>query len=81
MTRDELALVVGRNLKSLRRKQGFDTAVAFAEHIGVRAVTLCKYEKGRMLPGTEILYRIAESCSVSVDELLGRKPQATTPAA
>lgn len=74
--RKTLAEIVGRRLEKLRKSQGFSTAAEFADFIGIRPHALWRYENGQVLPGADVLRRIAEKCGVSVDSLVGHEPQA-----
>lgn len=74
------AAAVGIRIRRARLAAGFDRGSKFADEIDVRAHTLWRYEDGRMVPGTEILLRIAKATAVSMEWLLtgsGDGPRAT----
>lgn len=73
---------VGIRIRQARLAAGFDQGTKFADECEIRAHTLWRYEDGRMVPGTEILLRIARAANVSMEWLLtgtGEGPHAATP--
>lgn len=64
-------LLVASRLSQLRKRYGFrQREVALA--IGVNIITLSGYEVGRSEPPEEVLVRLADFYSVSLDYLLCR---------
>ena len=59
----------GNRLYQLRRKAGFSQA-RLGEKVGVSNKAVSKWENGQAKPGLEIVHRLADVLSVSVDELL-----------
>ncbi len=59
---------VGRRLRELR---GFDTnQAAFARELGISQGQLSRYEKGRSEIGAEVLLRISQRFSKSIEWVL-----------
>ncbi len=61
---------VARNIKALREKQGKNQE-QFAADLGVARPTISNWEKGKVLPTTEQMFRIVSVYSVSLDKLVG----------
>ena len=59
----------GNRLYRLRRKAGLSQA-QLGEKVGVSNKAVSKWENGLAKPGLEIVHRLADTLSVSVDELL-----------
>lgn len=57
------------NILSLRRARGL-TQEAFAELCGISRSSLARYERGEPI-SRDCLIRIANACSVSIDDLTG----------
>lgn len=66
------------NLKLLREQKGL-LQKEVAEAIGVNRTTYVKYERGDSEPSFQILNRLADYFTVSVDYLLGRDDQQKKP--
>ena len=60
-------------LAQLRHEAGH-TQRSLAEKVGVSAITVYRWEKGRQLPSIEDARRIAEVLGCSVDGLFGDPP-------
>lgn len=70
---EETRAAIGRRIVEVR---GTVKQEAFAEKLGIHAVTLGRYERGERLPGTEFLLALASTCDVSADWVLyGIPPQ------
>ena len=61
-----------KKLKELRKRRNY-TQQQLAEKLGISTSAVGMYEQGRREPDSELLKRIAESFSVSVDELLSER--------
>ena len=72
MTKEQLSAVIGHNIRRLRRAEGF-TQAELAEMVDRDASTVTNIEGGKRLIGVDLLYRLAEVFSVSVDTLLQPK--------
>ena len=59
----------GNRLYRLRKKAGLSQA-QLGEKVGVSNKAVSKWENGLAKPGLEIVHRLADTLSVSVDELL-----------
>lgn len=60
-------------LQELRKKAGFQSAVAFAEHYGINAGTYTNYEQGKRNLTLEKAWEFADLLGCSLDELAGRQ--------
>ena len=76
MTKEQLSAVIGHNIRRLRRSEGF-TQAELAEMVDRDASTVTNIEGGKRLIGVDLLYRLAEVFSVSVDTLLQPKGKST----
>lgn len=76
MTKEQLSAVIGHNIRRLRRAEGF-TQAELAEMVDRDASTVTNIEGGKRLIGVDLLYRLAEVFSVSVDTLLQPKEKST----
>ncbi len=56
-----------------QRKQKYLTQEQLAQEIGVSSVAVSKWERGISIPDQDILCRLADYFSITVDALLGRK--------
>ena len=63
-------------LQELRKKAGWKSAKAYAEHMGMNVSTYTDYEQGRISMPLERAWAIADDLGVSLDELMGRTPPA-----
>ena len=63
----------GERIAAVRKARGM-TQAALAQKIGIIQSLISDYESGRRRLYAEMLIRIAQALSVSVDELLGVKP-------
>lgn len=61
-------------LKHYREKAGYKTAKDFAKKLGLPYPTYVAYENTDREPKYEVLIRISRLLNVSIDELLGNKP-------
>lgn len=59
-------------LQALRRRAGFKSAKAFAEHIGMAVGTYTDYEQGRRMFTLEKACEFASELGCTLDELAGR---------
>lgn len=66
-----MSKIFGENLRRLREQAGYKQAKEFAAVVGVPYTTYSSYEKLGREPRYEVLCKIAEALSVSIDELLG----------
>ncbi len=64
-------------LKELRQQAGIKRST-MANELGINAGTIANYENGLREAPYEYLIKFAEYFDVTVDELLGRDPNATT---
>jgi transcriptional regulator with XRE-family HTH domain len=70
---------IGANIRSARQATGLSQE-ALAEQLGITQSWLSKYELDKLLPGPEILTRMADVLGaripggLTVDQLLGRAP-------
>ena len=60
-------------LQEVRKKAGFKSARAFAEHIGMPVATYTDYEQGRRSFTLEKAWEFADALECSLDELAGRE--------
>lgn len=60
-------------LQELRKRAGFQSAVAFAEHYGINAGTYTNYEQGKRNLTLEKAWEFADLLGCSLDELAGRQ--------
>lgn len=60
-------------LQELRKKAGFQSAIAFAEHYGINAGTYTNYEQGKRNLTLEKAWEFADLLGCSLDELAGRQ--------
>ena len=64
------------NLETLRKQKGY-TQTAFAEKLGLTQGMVSMIENGERDPSLETLLNIASALGVTVDELIGRKDEAS----
>lgn len=70
---------MGLDIQPLRKKAGFRSAKAFAEHMGIPVSTYTDWEQGRRTPTLEMAWQLADALGeamgryVSIDELAGRE--------
>lgn len=62
---------VKTNLQGVRKAAGFQSARAFAEHIGMSVNTYTGYEQGKPM-SLETAWSFADALNCSLDELAGR---------
>lgn len=65
------------NLQSIRKRAGFRSAKAFAEHMGIPVPTYTDYEQGRRAFDLTRAIEFADALGCSLDELAGRDWPAT----
>lgn len=65
-----MKLTIGENIRNFRKKNDL-TQEAFADRLGVTYQSVSRWENGVTYPDLELLPAIAETLSVTVDELLG----------
>ena len=63
-------LSIGINIKRIRLERNL-TQEEIANHIGVSAQSVSKWERGEGYPDIELLPSLANYLAISVDELLG----------
>lgn len=63
-------------LQSMRKRAGFKSAKAFADHIGMPVGTYTDYEQGRRMFTLERAWAFADALDCTLDELAGRVPPA-----
>ena len=68
---DDLGARVAERIRSARQKAGL-TQKALAERVGMAPSNYNRLEKGRHLPSTESLVRLAESLNIPLSRLVGR---------
>ena len=56
----------------MRRRAGFKSAKAFAEHLGMSAGTYIEYEQGRRSFTLKRAWEFADELGCTIDELAGR---------
>lgn len=61
-------------LQAMRKRAGYKSAKAFADHIGVPVGTYTDYEQGRRMFTLERAWEFADALDCTLDELAGRKP-------
>ena len=66
-------------LQELRKKAGYKSAFAYADHLGIGRSSYTDYEQGRTPMPLEKAWMIADDLGVSLDELVGRTPPAPHP--
>lgn len=64
-------MTFGINLKKLRIAKGFTNVSQFAKALNINLSTYHNYEKRNSLPPEDVIIRIANKLSVTVDELFG----------
>lgn len=60
------------NLQEMRKRAGFKSARAFAEHIGISVNTYTNYEQGKASLTLEKAWEFADVLQCSLDDLAGR---------
>lgn len=60
-------------LQAMRKRAGFKSAKAFAEHVGISVSTYTKYEQGMSELSLERAWEFADALDCTLDELAGRK--------
>ena len=68
MDRQELAKVIGRNLKEYRKAKAL-TQDEVAEQMGISASFYTNIERGTRFPGVHLLYRLAKEFDVDIGSL------------
>lgn len=63
--------IIGERLAHLRTSRG-ETLESVAECVGISYVSMSRYENGKRMPKMDILARIADHFSVSLDSITGR---------
>ena len=70
-------MTIGTNIKRLRQNKGI-TQEALGEVLGISGQAISKWENASALPDILILPRLADYFGISIDELMGYKPDALT---
>ena len=70
-------MTIGTNIKRLRQNKGI-TQEALGEVLGISGQAISKWENASALPDISILPRLADYFGISIDELMGYKPDALT---
>lgn len=78
MTDEELAGVIGENVRSLRAAAGL-TQAQLGEAVGMAVPHVSRLEKGGHLPSLRTLNRVANALGVTVCRLTERPPPAARP--
>jgi len=65
-----MKLTIGENIRSFRKKNDL-TQEALADRLGVTYQSISRWENGTTYPDLELIPAIAETLSVTIDELLG----------
>lgn len=65
-------------LQAMRKRAGFKSAKAFADHVGINVSTYTKYEQGMSEMSLERAWTFADALDCTLDELAGRKLPGTT---
>lgn len=73
---EDIAPVVGLNLRRLRTKRGLSLA-RLAERSGVSRAMLSQIELGRSVPTINLLWKVARTLDVTFAALIARAPEAT----
>lgn len=60
-------------LQAMRKRAGFSSAKAFAEHMGISASTYTQYEQGQRSMSLEKAWEFADVLNCTLDELAGRE--------
>lgn len=60
------------NLQAMRKRAGYRSAKAFAEHIGMKVGTYTNYEQGKRPLTLEQAWEFADELHCTLDELAGR---------
>lgn len=63
-----------KRIQQLRQESGM-SKTAFAAFTGIAYITLYNYERGKITPGVDMLFRIAARTGCSVDWLIGLKEE------
>lgn len=66
------------NLQTMRKRAGFKSAKAFAEHVGISKDTYTGYEQGRIQLTLERAWEFADELHCTLDELAGRDFRASS---
>lgn len=66
------------NLQAMRKRAGFKSAKAFADHIGMNVGTYTNYEQGTRTINLEVAWELADKLDCTLDELAGREPPPVT---
>lgn len=70
----EINRIIGASLQAQRKKAGFKSAKAFADHVGVNQSTYTDYEQGKASLSYERAWEFADALDCTLDALGGRKP-------
>ena len=70
-------MTIGTNIKRLRQNKGI-TQEALGEVLGISGQAVSKWENESALPDILILPKLADYFGISIDELMGYKPEALT---
>ena len=68
MGKNEIAVLVGQNIKRIIQAKNFKTRI-IAEKCDIEVATLRKYINGDFVMGVDKLYRIANALGVDMNEL------------
>jgi transcriptional regulator with XRE-family HTH domain len=64
-------LTIGERIQNLRLKLGYDSQIDFAKACGLTPAAICQYENNARKPSSEALMKIAKTCGVSIEYILG----------
>jgi len=68
------SVIFGKRLRALRTIADYNTARAFAAHLGIDENTLTRWERRETEPDIEMILRICQVLEISPSELLLGKP-------
>lgn len=70
---EEIRKHIGKSLQMARKKAGFKSARAYAEHRDINPYTYTNYEQGNRPLTDDLLWQFADDFNCSIDELVGRQ--------
>lgn len=69
---------IGKALQAARKRAGYKSAKAFAEHMGLNVSTYTDYEQGRLMFTLNQAWEFADALGCTLDSLAGRKAPVTS---
>lgn len=70
LTRDKLALDIGRRIKEIREKKGISLKQFELYENGIARGRMSEFENGTRLPSIINLYRIADALGVRISDII-----------